>query len=114
MAGFACSDCIFCTCMRNKKSGLYQGSCSKGYTLANPYKTEGPDQYFTLTPQQLVPTKDPFGEEYLRSHNVCAQFQRKDTQDEKAQGEVWWKTCLKRVEDVLAAQKPHMMAVSHH
>ncbi|EFL44276.1 hypothetical protein HMPREF9248_0878 [Fannyhessea vaginae PB189-T1-4] len=76
MPGFSCSDCVFCNCMRNKKSGLYQATCTKGYTLGNPHIDAGTDAYFALTPSGLVPKVDPFGNEYLRTDNVCHQFQR--------------------------------------
>lgn len=74
MAGLHCSDCIFSTIEYNQEVGAYQGSCSRGYTLADPKVKEAPKKYFVEDPQQLVPTITPFGDEYLRTSNVCTEF----------------------------------------
>lgn len=72
--GFHCIDCVFSTFERNEKSGEYSGSCSRGFTLANPHVHESPQNHFSVDPRDLVPTVDPFGEEYLRTSNVCDRF----------------------------------------
>lgn len=74
--GLHCSDCAFSSFSVQEGSGLYQGSCSRGYTLTNPHVTgTGADAHFAESPEGLVPTVDPFGVEYLRSSNVCERFQ---------------------------------------
>lgn len=79
MAGLRCSDCIFCSCFRDKKTGLVQALCSRGYTLANPLCEHEPDMYFARDMRAFVPVVDPFGEMYLRTHNTCAQFEKRNT-----------------------------------
>lgn len=79
MAGLRCSDCIFCSCFRDKKTGLVQALCSRGYTLANPLCEHEPDMYFARDMRAFVPVVDPFGEMYLRTRNTCAQFEKRNT-----------------------------------
>ena len=79
MAGLRCSDCIFCSCFRDKKTGLVQALCSRGYTLANPLCEHEPDMYFARDMREFVPVVDPFGEMYLRTRNTCAQFEKRNT-----------------------------------
>lgn len=79
MAGLRCSDCIFCSCFRDKKTGLVQALCSRGYTLANPLCAREPDMYFARDVRAFVPVVDPFGEMYLRTRNTCAQFEKRNT-----------------------------------
>lgn len=74
--GFHCSDCVFASFSVHEDSGLYQGACSRGYTLTNPHVRVSPECHFAEAPEGLVPTVDPFGEEYLRTSNVCDQFRR--------------------------------------
>lgn len=74
--GFHCSDCVYASFAFHEESGLYQGSCSRGYTLANPHVSTSPENHFAASPRELVPTVDPFGEEYLRTSNVCERFIR--------------------------------------
>ena len=74
--GFHCTDCIFASFARNKKSGKFRGSCSRGFTLTDPHVHTSPDDHFSEDPRNLVPTVDPFGEEYLRTSNVCERFIR--------------------------------------
>ena len=80
--GFHCEDCVFGSFVLHESSGLYQGSCSRGYTLTNPHVHQSPEDHFAESPRDLVPTVDPFGEEYLRTSNVCERFCR--PQDAKA------------------------------
>ena len=88
MAGLRCSDCIFCSCFRDKKTGLVQALCSRGYTLANPLCEHEPDMYFARDMRAFVPVVDPFGEMYLRTRNTCAQFEKRNTPlDERCLGE---------------------------
>lgn len=79
MAGLRCSDCIFCSCFRDKKTGLVQALCSRGYTLADPLCEHEPDMYFARDMRAFVPVVDPFGEMYLRTRNTCAQFEKRNT-----------------------------------
>lgn len=74
--GLHCSDCIFGKFSLNDEWGKYQGSCSRGYTLADPHVHRTPDMYFAEKPSDLVPVVDPFGREYLRTDNICKQFLR--------------------------------------
>lgn len=74
--GFHCVDCVFGTFSVHEESGLYQGACSRGYTLANPHVHTSPEDHFAADASELVPTVDPFGEEYLRTSAVCEQFRR--------------------------------------
>ena len=74
--GFHCSDCIYSEFVQNEKTGLFQGSCSRGYTLTNPHVHDAHDDHFAEAPSGLVPTVDPFGREYLRTSNVCEEFRR--------------------------------------
>lgn len=76
MAGFHCTDCIYSSFAFSKKAQSYQGACSRGYTLTNPKVRTSPEDHFAPAPEQLVPTVDPFGKEYLRTSNVCGQFRR--------------------------------------
>ena len=32
-----CADCVYASFAFHEEAGLYQGSCSRGYTLANPH-----------------------------------------------------------------------------
>ena len=74
--GLHCSDCVFSSFSLHEGSGLYQGSCSRGYTLENPNAPlHDVEAHFAEKPADLVPTFDPFGEEYLRTSNVCERFQ---------------------------------------
>ena len=72
--GLHCADCAYASFTYHKESGLYQGSCSRGYTLTNPHVSTSPENHFAERPDCLVPTVDPFGEEYLRTSNVCERF----------------------------------------
>lgn len=76
MAGLHCTDCIFGTFSQHPTTKLWQGSCSKGYTLTNPRVTTTPEKNFAKVPSILVPTVDPYGKRYLREDNVCKQFMR--------------------------------------
>ena len=62
--GLHCADCVYSSFSLNEEAGLYQGSCSRGYTLANPH-ADGLEGHFAERPEELVPTVDPFGNEYL-------------------------------------------------
>ncbi len=72
--GFHCTDCVFSEFTLSEKTGAYQGSCSRGYTLTDPHVYESPADHFADDPVKLVPTVDPFGKEYLRKSNVCERF----------------------------------------
>lgn len=72
--GLHCSDCAYATFTLHEESGLYQGACSRGYTLTNPHVRTSPEDHFAESPDGLVPTVDPFGAEYLRTSNVCERF----------------------------------------
>ena len=72
--GLHCSDCAYATFVRHERTGLYQGSCSRGYTLTNPHVRTSPENHFAERPEELVPTVDPFGAEYLRTSTVCERF----------------------------------------
>lgn len=74
--GFHCSDCVHSSFEINDETGLFQGTCSRGYTLTNPHERTSPEDHFAPTPNGLFPTVDPFGKEYLRTSNVCGQFVR--------------------------------------
>lgn len=74
--GLHCTDCVFAEFTLNQKTGAYQGSCSRGYTLTNPHESTSPANHFASDPALLVPTIDPFGKEYLRTSNVCERFIR--------------------------------------
>lgn len=74
--GYHCSDCVYASFSIQEGSDLYQGACSRGYTLTNPHVEKSPENHFAESPDQLVPTIDPFGEEYLRTSNVCERFLR--------------------------------------
>lgn len=74
--GFHCSECVYVTVVRNEQTGLCQASCSRGYTLTNPRVHVSPENHFAKTPEELVPTVDPFGKIYLRTSNVCERFLR--------------------------------------
>ena len=74
--GFHCTDCVFATFAKNEKLDRWQGACSRGYTLTDPHVLESPENHFAEKPEQLVPTVDPLGEEYLRTSNVCKRFLR--------------------------------------
>lgn len=76
MAGFHCSECIYGSFAINEDTGKYQGSCSRGFTLAVPHVYKEPDMFFANTPDELVPVIDPYGNEYLRQSNVCNHFLR--------------------------------------
>ncbi len=72
--GLHCSDCAYASFTYHEDAGMYQGSCSRGYTLTNPHVHTSPEDHFAETPDGLVPTIDPFGAEYLRTSNVCERF----------------------------------------
>ena len=73
--GLHCSDCAYSSFELHEDAGMYQGSCSRGYTLTNPHVAEGGvEAHFAASPSELVPTVDPFGNEYLRTSNVCERF----------------------------------------
>lgn len=72
--GLHCADCAYASFTYHKESGLYQGSCSRGYTLTDPHVSTSPENHFAERPEVLVPTVDPFGAEYLRTSNVCERF----------------------------------------
>ena len=72
--GFRCADCVFSSFTHHERSGLYQGACSRGYTLTDPHVHTSPEDHFAESPDGLVPTVDPFGHEYLRTSNVCERF----------------------------------------
>lgn len=74
--GFHCVDCAFSSFTLHEGAGLYQGACSRGYTLTNPHVHTSPEDHFAETPSELVPTIDPFGKEYLRTSSVCERFCR--------------------------------------
>ena len=74
--GFRCADCVFSSFTYHERSGLYQGACSRGYTLTDPHVHTSPEDHFAADPRDLVPTIDPFGEEYLRTSYVCERFER--------------------------------------
>ena len=87
MAGLRCSDCVFCSCFRDEKTGLMQARCSRGYTLANPLCDQEPDKYFARDPREFVPVVDPFGEIYLRTHSTCSQFEKKASSEGDERGD---------------------------
>lgn len=74
--GFHCSDCAYSTFVRlTGDTTQVQGACSRGYTLCNPKISTSPANRFAQNPDELVPTIDPFGNEYLRTSNVCKGFE---------------------------------------
>ena len=75
MAGLHCSDCVFAEFSLNERTGMYQGTCSRGFTLADPRVHHEPEMYFAAREDGLVPVRDPFGREYLRTKNICDRFQ---------------------------------------
>ncbi len=80
---FHCTDCIYSSFSINKESGKYQGYCTRGYTLADPHVHEQPQMFFADRPEQLVPMIDPYGKEYLRTKNICGEFDRHPHRDDK-------------------------------
>lgn len=74
--GFHCTDCVYATFTYLEDAGMYQGSCSRGFTLTNAHVHSGLESHFGKSPDDLVPTVDPFGAEYLRTSNVCDRFLR--------------------------------------
>ena len=89
--GLHCADCVYASFSVNEESGLYQGSCSRGYTLTNPHVRTSPEDHFAEAPEGLVPTVDPFGREYLRTSNVCERFLRpQDVAGRADGGERWY------------------------
>lgn len=74
MAGLHCVDCVFATISYDGKTGLCQGTCSRGYTLADPRVHTRPEMFFAAKPDALVPVIDPLGREYLRTKNVCESY----------------------------------------
>ena len=44
--GLHCSDCAYATFTLHEESGLYQGACSRGYTLTNPHVATTPENHF--------------------------------------------------------------------
>lgn len=84
--GLHCVDCVYSSFTLNEEAGLYQGACSRGYTLANPHVAEGGlASHFAERPEELVPAIDPFGNEYLRTSNVCERFLLPHARDGEAQ-----------------------------
>lgn len=77
MPGLHCADCEFSSFKLNKEVGLYQASCARGYTLADPRNHHEITQHFADTIDKFVPIIDPFGNEYLRKTNVCDEFTRR-------------------------------------
>lgn len=73
---FHCTDCIYSSFSLNKDSNMYQGFCSRGYTLADPHIHKRPEMLFAVQPEMLVPMIDPYGKEYLRTKNICGEFNR--------------------------------------
>ena len=71
---YHCTDCIFSKFEKCDKNNSYQGSCSRGYTLTDPFLSEAPANHFAADPEALVPTTDPFGKEYLRKARICERF----------------------------------------
>lgn len=70
-----CSDCIYSYVQFDTKTQRWQASCSRGYSLTNPkVKAHTSERFFALRKEDLVPTIDPFGKEYLRSSNVCEHY----------------------------------------
>lgn len=74
--GFHCSECVFSSFTLHEGTRRYQATCSRGYTLTNPHEHAGAEAHFADSPEELVPTVDPFGAEYLRTSNVCEHFLR--------------------------------------
>jgi hypothetical protein len=74
MAMLHCTDCVFGSFEQNAKTGRWRGSCKRGYTLANPHKFYGADRFFTDSPDELVPVRDPLGREYLRTKDICDKY----------------------------------------
>ena len=58
----------------NEESGMFVGTCSRAYTLADPHVHVSPDRFFAKNPRALVPVTDPYGREYLRTRNICTRF----------------------------------------
>lgn len=79
--GFHCTDCVYSEFLLNRHTGRYQGQCSRGYTLCDPKVRTQPQNRFAEKPEQLVPVIDPFGNEYLRTSNVCERFLKRDAAD---------------------------------
>ena len=73
-AGLRCADCAFSEFVLNEESGMFVGTCSRGYTLADPHVHVSPDRFFAKNPRALVPVTDPYGREYLRTRNICTRF----------------------------------------
>ena len=76
MAGLHCTDCVYGSFCRNEDFDKFQGTCSRGFTLADPHVHTKPDMFFAEVPERLVPIIDPFGKEYLRTKNICEQVTR--------------------------------------
>lgn len=76
--GLHCTDCVYSSFSANEGSGLFQGACSRGFTLADPRSGEGPGRRFAAQPRDLVPVCDSFGKEYLRKSCVCERFSPRD------------------------------------
>ena len=72
--GLRCADCAFSEFVLNEESGMFVGTCSRGYTLADPHVHVSPDRFFAKNPRALVPVTDPYGREYLRTRNICTRF----------------------------------------
>ena len=73
-AGLRCADCAFSEFILNEESGKFEGTCSRGYTLADPHVHVSPDRFFAKNPRALGPVTDPYGREYLRTRNICTRF----------------------------------------
>lgn len=73
-AGLRCADCAFSEFVLNEESGMFEGACARGYTLADPHVHVSPDRFFAKNPRALVPVTDPYGREYLRTRNICTRF----------------------------------------
>ena len=89
--GLHCTDCLYGSFSFNEEYGKYQGSCSRGYTLADPHLTKDPERRFADHPSKLVPVVDPYGAEYLRTDNICKRFVRptQGTVDEPGRKKRW-------------------------
>ena len=47
---------------------------ASGRPTVAPMAVDGLEGHFAERPEELVPTVDPFGNEYLRTSNVCERF----------------------------------------
>ena len=58
--------------------------------LTDPHVHTSPDDHFSEDPRNLVPTVDPFGEEYLRTSNVCDRFHPSEEAQAHEGAHGWW------------------------